>query len=116
MEQKPGNVQIIGILMVVSGVLNILTGSGIAVAIIFGTFFVGLICLPVLLIPIGIGIYEVVTGVNILSSKPARNIRVVAGLEIASILWANILSMVAGILVLVFYNDAETESYFLRFG
>jgi uncharacterized membrane protein HdeD (DUF308 family) len=115
MEPKPGNVLIIGILMLASGVLNILTGSGIAIAIIFGTFFVGLICLPVLLIPIGIGIYEVITGVNTISGKPARNIRLVAGLEIASLLWANILSMVAGILVLVFYNDAETESYFLQF-
>ena len=112
METKPGNVQLIGILMIVSGVINILAGFGIATAIILGTFFVGLLCLPVLVIPVGVGIWEVIVGANIVNGRPARNIQVVAGLEIASILWANVLSMVAGILVLVFYNDPETRAYF----
>ena len=112
MEQKPGNVQIIGIFMVASGVINILVGAGLAVAIVIGTFFLGLLCLPVLLIPIGVGIFEIVTGANVLNGKPTKHVQLVAGLEIASMLWANLLSMAGGILVLVFYNDDETKAYF----
>lgn len=112
MNEKPGNVQIIGIFMVVSGVINILTGAGIAVAIILGTFFLGLLCLPVLVLPIGVGIFEIITGANVLNGKPTKHVQLVAGLEIASILWANFLSMAGGILVLVFYNDDETKAYF----
>lgn len=112
MAQKPGNVQIIGIFMVVSGVINILAGAGIAVAIILGTFFLGLLCLPVLVLPIGVGIFEVITGANVLNGKPTKHIQLVAWLEIASVLWANLLSMAVGILVLVFYNDEETRTYF----
>jgi len=112
MNEKPGNVQIIGIFMVVSGVINILTGAGIAVAIILGTFFLGLICLPVLVLPIGVGIFEIITGANVLNGKPTKHVQLVAGLEIASLLWANFISMAGGILVLVFYNDDETKNYF----
>jgi len=112
METKPGNVQLIGIFIIVSGVLNIMFGIGIAIAVVLGTFFLGLICLPLLVIPIGVGIWEIVAGVNVVNDRPAKNLQVVAGFEIASILWANVLSMVAGILVLVFYNDPETKAYF----
>ena len=112
MDPKPGNVQIIGLMMIASGVINILAGAGIAIAIVIGTLFVGLICLPILLIPIGVGIFEIITGANVLNGKPTKHIQLVAGLEIASILWANFLSMAGGILVLVFYNDDETKAYF----
>ncbi len=111
METKPGNVQTIGILMVISGVINILAGITITLLIVLGTFFIGIICAPLTIIPIGIGVYEIVVGANILNNKPAKTITVVAGLEIASILWANFLSMIIGILVLVFYNDPETKAY-----
>ncbi|MBN2045999.1 MAG: hypothetical protein JW757_13335 [Anaerolineales bacterium] len=112
MDSKPGNVQIIGIMMIASGVLNILAGAGIAVGIVIGTLFLGLICLPILVIPIGVGIFEIVTGANVLNGKLTKHIQLVAGLEIASILWANFLSLAGGILVLVFYNDDETKAYF----
>lgn len=112
METKPGNVQLIGILMIVSGVLNIMVGAGIAIAVVLGTFFIGLICLPLLVIPIGVGIWEIVVGANVVNDRPVKNLQVVAGFEIGSILWGNVLSMAAGILVLVFYNDPETKAYF----
>ncbi len=110
MEPKPGNVQLIGILMIVSGVLNILSGIGLAVVLLLT--LIGIFCTPLALIPIGIGVWEIVTGANIINGRPAKHIQVVAGFEIASILWANVLSMVAGILVLVFYNDPPTKEYF----
>ncbi|MFN2144939.1 MAG: hypothetical protein ACK2T7_06275, partial [Anaerolineales bacterium] len=81
-------------------------------AIILGTFFLGLICLPVLVLPIGVGIFEIITGANVLNGKPTKHVQLVAGLEIASLLWANFISMAGGILVLVFYNDDETKNYF----
>jgi hypothetical protein len=33
-------------------------------------------------------------------------------LEIVSVLWVNILSVVGGILVLVFYSDDQVKAYF----
>jgi hypothetical protein len=111
MATKPGNVQTIGILMLISGVLNILAGITITVLIVLGTLFIGIICVPITIIPIGIGVYEIVVGANILNNKPVKTITVVAGLEIASILWANFISMILGILVLVFYNDPATKAY-----
>jgi hypothetical protein len=110
MEPKPGNVQLIGIFMIVSGALNILAGAGWLIALLVTV--VGILCTPIALIPVGIGIWEIVTGANVINGKQAKNIQVVAGFEIASILWANVLSMVGGILVLVFYNDPPTKEYF----
>ncbi len=110
MEAKPGNVQLIGIFMIVSGALNILCGIGWMIAMLVTV--VGILCTPIALIPIGVGIWEIVTGANVINGKPVKNLQVVAGFEIASILWANVLSMVAGILVLVFYNDPPTKEYF----
>ena len=110
--QKPGNVQVIGILILVSGAINILSGLGITVAVVLGTLGLGLLCLPLTLVPVGVGIYELITGIRVLSDQAAGNITVVGGLEIASILWANFLSMICGIVVLVFYSDPETKNYF----
>jgi hypothetical protein len=112
MQAKPGNVQTIAIIMIISGVINILAGISLTLAIVLGTLFIGIICVPLTMIPIGVGIYEIIVGANILNNKPAKNVFLVGILEIASILWANFLTMVAGILVLVFYNDPETKAYF----
>ena len=115
MNSKPGNVQLIGIFMIVSGALNIIAAAAWIpglIAFAAATLGIGLLCLPVLVIPLGLGIFEIITGVNIVNHKPARNIPLIAGLEIASILWGNVLSMAAGILNLVFFNDPETNAYF----
>jgi hypothetical protein len=110
MKTKPENVQLIGIFMIVSGALNILAGAGWILGLLIT--LVGILCLPVALIPVGVGVWELVVGINIVNGKPVKNVQVIGGFEIASVLWANVLSMVAGILVLVFYNDPETKAYF----
>lgn len=112
MQAKPGNVQTIAIIMIISGVINILVGISLTLAIVVGTLFIGIICAPLTMIPIGVGVYEIIVGANILNDKPTKNVFLVGVLEIASILWGNFLTMVAGILVLVFYNDPETKAYF----
>ena len=98
--------------MLISGIINIIVGGGWALSIIIGTVGFGLLCAPVLLIPIALGIWEIVVGANLTNGKPVKNVKLISGFEIASILWGNILSMVAGILNLVFMNDPETEAYF----
>lgn len=108
---KPGHVQLIGILMVISGCINILVGLGITLSIILGTLGIGLLCAPIFLIPVGVGIYEIIVGANVLGDKPAKGLQVAAGLEIASILWGNVISCIAGILVFVLRNDPETRAY-----
>jgi hypothetical protein len=110
MDNKPEMVRGIGIIMIVSGVINILWGIGISLTLILS--LLGILCIPLGLIPIGIGIYEIIQGANVLGDTPVKNVTLVGGLEIASILWGNILSVVGGILVLVFYNDEEVKAYF----
>jgi hypothetical protein len=110
--QKPANVQVIGILVLVSGAINILVGLGITVGVVLGTFLLGVVCLPLTLIPVGVGIYELIVGIRVVSNQPPGNLPLVGGLEIASILWGNFLSMIGGIVVLVFYNEPETKAYF----
>jgi hypothetical protein len=111
MEKKPEMVGVIGIIMIVSGVLNILAGLVWTLIIVIGTLGIGLLCAPLTLIPIGIGIYEVIQGANVLGNKPVKNVTLVGILEITSILWGNILSVIGGILVLIFYNDEEVKAY-----
>ena len=110
MNTKPDKVNAIAIIMIVSGALNII--AGITVTITLVVTILGILCVPLGLIPIGIGIYEIIQGANILSNKPVKNVMLVGWLEIASLLWANVLSLVAGILVLVFYNEEEVKTYF----
>jgi hypothetical protein len=109
MENRPDNVNVIAIIMIVSGAINILWG--IAGTIMLLLTLIGVFCIPLGLIPIGIGIYEILQGINILNNRPVKNVTLVGGLEIASVLWANILSLLAGILVLVIYNDEQVKAY-----
>lgn len=109
MENKPDMVNAIGIIMIVSGALNIL--AGIIVTITLIVTVLGIICIPLGLIPIGIAVYEIIQGINILNNRPVKNVQLVGILEIASVLWLNIFSVVAGILVLVFYNDEDVKAY-----
>lgn len=112
MNPKPGNVQTIAIIIIISGVINILAGITLTLAVVLGTFLIGIICAPLTMIPIGVGVYEIIVGANVLNNKPTKSVFTVGVLEVVSILWGNFLSMVAGILVLVFYNDPETKAYF----
>lgn len=109
MEKKPDMVTVIGIIMIVSGVINILWGIAVSFTLILT--ILGILCIPLGLIPIGIGVYEIVQGVNVLNDKPVKNITLVGILEIVSVLWGNVISLVGGILVLVFYNDEQVKAY-----
>jgi hypothetical protein len=115
--QVPGKVQAIGILHLVGGILNAMAAVfwllyGFIAGI--GTFGVGLvICCPAFVLG-PLGIVEIVSGARHLSSNPAgiRPPRVLAGAEIASIVFCGVMSLISGILTLVFLQDPEVAAWY----
>jgi len=122
---KPNSLQVITILMLINGILNIIGWLGASVAILFSfitgaiaTFGIGLCCFPVLIIPllpIALGICEIIFAARLLSSGRPRvsfnALQTIAILEICTLLFVNVLSVVVGILNLVFLNEAEVKNY-----
>ncbi|XAM00652.1 hypothetical protein OT109_04515 [Phycisphaeraceae bacterium D3-23] len=102
---KPGKLQAIAIMMLISGIINCLYG----VLLIFGCWTA--ILTPLLLTA---GILEIIHATKILKDpievyKPATGIAV---LEICSILGCNVYSMVAGIINLIFWGDPQVKQYY----
>lgn len=112
MDQRPGKVNAMGIITIISGFINISVGLGYSAAVVFGTFFIGIVCLPVTLIPVVLGVFEVIYGITILNNKKVTNTTLIGGFEIGSILWGNVLSAIIGVVVLVLNGDTEVEDYF----
>ena len=115
MEEKPNYVTAMTIMPIVSGVVNILAAIVLFILLLVGTLGIGLLCAPLFLIPVILGIFEILYGVN-LNNKKAKNTMVIGILEICSILWGNILSAIMGALLLVFSNDPEVKEYFAQHG
>jgi hypothetical protein len=107
-------VQAIAIMTLVNGILNIFASLGITTAIILGTLGLGLLCAPITIAPLVLGIFEIIYGVNLLANPPkvSKPNQIIAILEIACIVVGNVISLVVGILSLVFYNDEEVKAYF----
>ena len=110
---KPGKVQAITIMMLINGILNILAGLGMTASIILGTFFVGTICAPVTILPAILGVYEVIYAARLLSEPPkaVRNIQTIAVFEIVAVICGMGISLVVGILNLVFLSEPEVKAY-----
>jgi len=109
---KPTYVHIIAWTTLASGIVNLFWGfaaSGTALST-----FIGAICIPITILPTILGVFELIYAAKLFSNpaqpiKPSTNIAV---LEIATILTANVFSMVVGILSLIFYNDIVVKDYF----
>ena len=125
--EKPGQVQAIGIMALVDGILNILysiTGPIVITTGLLGGALAslglcapGLICLPGLVVfayPLVLGILEMIYGIQLLGNPPrvSRPARYLAIMQIVNILFLQVLSVVAGILSLVWYNDEKILAYF----
>lgn len=112
--EKPGKVAALGIATIVSGAVNIMAACGITLALVLGTLGLGIICAPLTILPAILGIFEILYGVKLLSNppQPVRPSLPIAILEIAMVLYLNVISLVVGILALVFYNDVEVKDYF----
>ncbi len=108
---KPSRVQGMEIILLVSGVFNILGGLGFICGALVS--IVGVICLPVVALPLILGVYEVVYASKLMNHKQvnANDLKTIAILEIATIIYGNAISLVAGILNLVFLDDQPVKEY-----
>lgn len=112
--EKPGMVTALGVLTLVSGIINILTGLGLTGGLVLGTLGLGLLCAPVTVLPAILGVFEVLYAIKLLANPPVpvQFSQTIAILEICCILFGNVIALVVGILALVFYSDAQVRSYF----
>lgn len=112
---KSSKTQPIGILMLVSGIVNIMVGVGGGIAFLLSIIM--MCCSPIYLLPVALGAIEIYYSTKLLSSSgeklPFGRIQTVVILEICSLLAGNFISMILGIINLVLMNDPETRSSFL---
>ncbi|MEW6240336.1 MAG: hypothetical protein AB1564_05960 [Chloroflexota bacterium] len=111
-QTKPGMVMTLAIMTLVSGIINLLWGPGV----IFGTFGVGLLCTPLLLLNLVLGAFEIAYAIKLLENppQPVRPSQAIAIWEIVALVTFNIFSVVVGIVALIFYNDQAVKDYFAR--
>ncbi len=113
-QVKPGKLTTISVLTLISGISNILAALILTGSIVLGTFGIGLLCAPVTLLPLVLGIFEIIFAAKLLANppKPVNPSQTLAILEICCILFGNIIALAAGIVALVLYSDAEVKQYF----
>ncbi len=113
-NQKPGLFTAIAVMTLTSGAINLFWGF-IASATALGTF-IGIICLPITILPTILGIFEIIYAAKLLSAQPepVKPSQSLAVFQILTFLMGNIFSMVVGILTLIFYNDISVKEYFAQ--
>lgn len=113
-EPKPGLVTAIAVMTLASGIINLFWGF-VASATALGTI-VGVICLPVTILPTILGVFEIIYAAKLMSAQPqpVQPSTSIAIFEIVTVLMGNIFSMVVGILAIIFYNDLTVKNYFFR--
>jgi len=111
---KPGALTAISVMTLVSGILNILWSLGLTAGIVLGTLGVGILCAPLTILPLVLGIFEIIYAARLLPNppRPTKPSQTIAIMEICCVLFGNVLSLIAGILALVFYNQPEVQCYF----
>lgn len=112
MNTKPAKVQTIAILVLINGILNIVWGGILALLGVIS--LVGILCAPVLILPMILGVFELIYALNLLAEPPKvkEPSQAIAILEICDILFLNIFGVVVGVLSLIFINEEEVKAYF----
>ncbi|MBC7879407.1 MAG: hypothetical protein H7Y59_19740 [Anaerolineales bacterium] len=113
-NQKPGLVTAIAVMTLTSGIINLFWGF-IASATVLSTL-VGIVCLPITILPTILGIFEIIYAAKLLSAQPqpVRPSQSIAVFQILMFLVGNIFSLIVGILSLIFYNDLTVKDYFAK--
>ncbi len=117
--QKPGKVQTIAIMTLVSGISNIIWMLFVGFSLLLGALAsLGITCLfmPIVIPPLVLGVFEIVYAAKLLPNpaKPVQPSQALAIMEIICLLTGNVISVAAGIVALVMYNDPEVREYFAR--
>ena len=111
---KPTFVNVIAWMTLASGVVNLFWGLGLSLTGLLS--IIGIICIPFMLLPTILGVFEIIYAARLMSDPPqtTQPSTTIAILEIVSALVGNFFSVVVGILALVFYNDLTVRDYFAR--
>ena len=114
MQQKPTLVNVIAWMTLASGIVNLFWGLGASGTALMTV--IGILCIPITILPTILGIFEILYAAKLLSNPPqvVQPSTTIAILEVVCVLSANIFAMVVGILALVFYNDEIVRDYFAR--
>ncbi|MBL8076430.1 MAG: hypothetical protein JNM55_00590 [Anaerolineales bacterium] len=113
-DQKPGLYTAIAAMTLTSGIINLFWGF-VASATVLSTV-IGVICLPITILPTILGAFEIIYAAKLLSSQPqpVKPSPSIAVFQISTFIYGNIFSAVVGILNLIFFNDQAVKEYFAR--
>ena len=107
---KPALINVIAWTTLTSGIVNLFWGIAAL------STFIGFICAPFSILPIVLGIFELIYAAKLFSNppQPVQPSNKIAVFEIACVLIGNVFAMAVGILALIFYNDMVVKEYFTR--
>jgi hypothetical protein len=116
MKPLPGKVQAIAIIWIVDGILSISWGFGLMVSAVLSV--IGILCLPLAVYPLVLGILELVYGIKLLQQpNRLKNPPIFLSImEIVDIILGDMLGLAAGIATLILLNDPEVQAYFNQSG
>jgi len=111
-QQKPTLVTAIAVMTLISGIVNVFWGLIASITVL--ATLVGVVCIPLTLLPTILGIFEIIYAARLLGSpeQPVRPSTTLAAFEVACILAGNAFALIVGILALVFYNDLTVKAWF----
>jgi hypothetical protein len=124
---KDPKVKTVGVMMLISGIINVLVAIVWAISILAGSAaagvatcglgcVTGLLAPVAFIIPFAVGIFEIIVAAKLLKAEPKESklYNVAAIAEICSILWLNLISMGLGIANMVLMGREEFRAFFRR--